>query len=83
MTITLTREQVEWLERQVAGGEFDSIEDAVRLAVADLMSLDTGDLAWAAPLVEQARAALARGEGLPAESVKAGIDTYLKSIGAR
>jgi hypothetical protein len=47
------------------------------------MSLDTGDLAWAAPLVEQARAALARGEGLPAESVKAGIDTYLKSIGAR
>jgi antitoxin ParD1/3/4 len=83
MTITLTPEQVAWLERQVADGEFDSVEDAVRLAVADLMTLETDDLAWAEPLVDEARASLERGEGLPAESVKAEIDAYLKAIGAR
>jgi antitoxin ParD1/3/4 len=83
MTITLTPEQVEWLEQQVADGEFDSVEEAVRLAVADLMTLDTDDLEWAKPLVDEARAALARGEGVPAEAVKAEIDAYLKSIGAR
>ena len=83
MTITLTPKQVEWLERQVAGGEFESVEDAVRFAVADLMALDTDDLAWAKPLLDEARASLARGEGIPAESVKAEIDTYLKSTGAR
>jgi antitoxin ParD1/3/4 len=83
MTITLTPEQVKWLETQVADGEFESVEDAVRLAVADLMAVDTDDLAWARPLLDEARASLARGEGFPAESVKAEIDAYLKSIGAR
>jgi antitoxin ParD1/3/4 len=83
MTITLTPEQVDWLEQQVASGEFDSVEEAVRLAVADLMTLDTDDLHWAKPLVDEAHAALARGEGIPAEAVKAEIDAYLKSIGAR
>jgi antitoxin ParD1/3/4 len=83
MTITLTPEQAEWLEQQVAGGEFDSVEEVVRLAIADLMTLDTDDLDWAKPLVDEARAALARGEGIPAETVKAEIDAYLKSIGAR
>jgi antitoxin ParD1/3/4 len=83
MTITLTPEQVAGLERQVADGEFDSVEDAVRLAVADLMAIETDDLASAKPLVDEARASLARGEGIPAESVKAEIDAYLKAIGAR
>jgi antitoxin ParD1/3/4 len=83
MTITLAPQQLEWLKQQVADGTFESIEDAVRLAVADLMALDTDDLAWAKPLVDEARASVARGEGIPAESVKAEIDAYLKSIGAR
>jgi antitoxin ParD1/3/4 len=64
MTITLTLEQVEWLEQQVADGEFQSFEDAVRLAVADLMTLDPDDLVWARPLLEEARAAMARGESI-------------------
>ena len=83
MTITLTPEQVKWLEQQVADGNFESVEDAVRLAVGDLMAFDADDLAWAKPLVDEARASLARGEGIQAESVKAEIDAYLKSIGAR
>jgi antitoxin ParD1/3/4 len=83
MTITLAPQQLEWLEQQVADGTFESIEDAVRLAVADLMALDTDDLAWAKPLVDEARVSVARGEGISAEAVKAEIDAYLKSIGAR
>ena len=39
MTITLTPEQLKWLEAEVAAGRFSSIEDAVRVAVADLMAI--------------------------------------------
>jgi len=83
MTITLTPEQLRWLEQQVAGGRFESVEDAVKLAVSGLMAIDTDDLAWAKPLVDEARASLARGEGMPAQSVRTEIDTLLKSSGAR
>lgn len=83
MTITLTPAQLRWLEQQVASGQFESIEDAVQLAVTGLMAIETDDLAWAKPLVDEARASFARGEGIPAESVKAELDAYLRSIGAR
>src|SRR5690242_1419759 len=36
MTVTLTPEQVQWLEEAVAAGQFASVEEAVRVAVADL-----------------------------------------------
>jgi antitoxin ParD1/3/4 len=83
MTVTLTPDQIKWLEAQVADGRFDSIEEAVRLAVAGLMAVDADDLAWAKPLVDEARASIERGEGIPSEEVRAQLDTYLKSIGAR
>ena len=83
MTITLTPEQLRWVEQQVANGGFESVEDAVRVAVADLMSIGADDLTWAKPLADAARASIERGEGVPAQTVRAEIDTYLKSIGAR
>ena len=83
MTITLTPEQLKWIEQQVAGGKFASVEEAVRLAVAELMTIDTDDLAWAKPLVDEARASIERGEGIPADAAKAQLDAYLRSIGAR
>ena len=61
MNITLSPEQQKWLETEVAAGHFDSIDDAVAAAVAELMSLSGDDLAWARPDVEQARASVARG----------------------
>ena len=39
MTITLTPEQQEWLEAEVAAGHFSSVEEAVQFAVAELMRL--------------------------------------------
>ncbi len=61
MNITLTPEQQKWLETEVAAGHFNSIDDAVAAAVAELMTLSGDDLAWAKPYVEQARASVARG----------------------
>ena len=50
MKITLATEQPKWLEAQVAAGSFASIEDALAVAVADLMAVQNDDLAWAKPL---------------------------------
>jgi antitoxin ParD1/3/4 len=61
MNITLPAEQRKWLEAEVAAGHFDSIEDAIAAGVAELMSLNSDDLAWARPYVERARASVARG----------------------
>ena len=52
MNITLTAEQQRWLETEVAAGHLPSVEGAVRVAVADLKSIASGDLSWARPYVE-------------------------------
>ena len=45
MTITLPREQQEWLEAQVKAGHYDSIDEAVASIVGERMHLDVDDLA--------------------------------------
>jgi antitoxin ParD1/3/4 len=67
MTIQLSPEQQQWLEAQVAAGHFSSLEQAVAVAVADLMAAAEDDLDWARPLVDEAIASLERGEGIPAD----------------
>jgi Arc/MetJ-type ribon-helix-helix transcriptional regulator len=68
MTITLTPADHAWLARQVAAGRFPSLEAALSAAVAELKSRESEpDLAWAKSLVDESRAAVARGEGLPLE----------------
>ena len=71
MTITLPREQQEWLEAQVAAGNYDSVEQAVASIVAEHMQLDVDDLSWARPLIDKARESLARGEGMTLEEYRA------------
>ncbi|MGD9885152.1 MAG: type II toxin-antitoxin system ParD family antitoxin [Reyranella sp.] len=71
MTITLPREQQEWLEAQVAAGHYDSVEQAVASIVAEHMLLEIDDLAWAKPLVDEARESPAGGEGLSLEEYRA------------
>jgi Arc/MetJ-type ribon-helix-helix transcriptional regulator len=55
MNISLPKEQLEWLEAEVAAGHFSSIDEALSLAVAELKSLHENDLAWAKPYVDEAR----------------------------
>jgi predicted transcriptional regulator len=40
MNVTLPKDQVKWLEAEVAAGRFASIDEAVASAVADLMMVD-------------------------------------------
>ena len=71
MNITLPREQQEWLEAQVKAGAYDSIDDALSQFVAEHMEPDIDDLAWAKPLVDEARSSIARGEGMTLEEYRA------------
>jgi antitoxin ParD1/3/4 len=73
MTIQLSPEQQQWLEAQVAAGNFSSLEQAVAVAIADLMATAEDDLDWAKPLVDEAVAELDRGEGVPADEAFARI----------
>jgi antitoxin ParD1/3/4 len=71
MNITLPREQQEWLEAQVKAGAYDGIDDALSQFVAEHMEPDIDDLAWAKPLVDEARSSIARGEGMTLEEYRA------------
>lgn len=85
MTITLTPEQQSWLENQVAAGRFPSVEDAVRMAVADLKAAESAetdhDLAWAKPYVDEAREAVARGEFMTLDEYRARMTKRLEGLG--
>jgi antitoxin ParD1/3/4 len=71
MSITLPREQQEWLETQVKAGVYASIDDAVASIVAEHMQIDLDDLSWAKPLVDEARASVDRGEGMTLDDYRA------------
>lgn len=62
MAVQLSLEQQRWLEAQVAAGHFASLEEAVAVAISDLMAASEDDLDWARPLVEAGLAELERGE---------------------
>ena len=66
MTITLTAEQEAWLKAHVASGDFASVEEAARQLIderiAERAAEEGDDLAWAKPYVDDARAAVARGD---------------------
>jgi Arc/MetJ-type ribon-helix-helix transcriptional regulator len=80
MTITLPPGLQKWLEAQVAAGRFSSVDDAIAVAVADLMAIDEDNLAWAKPYVDEARAAAARGEVVPLDDALADIDACLATL---
>ena len=83
MHITLPTEQQEWLEAEVAAGRFESIDDALAAAVAELMSIDADDLAWAKPYVEEARASVARGAVIAGEEFFQRLEGRLDKLRSR
>ncbi len=62
MPITLKPEHQAWLERQVKDGNLSSVEDGVQQAVADMMVIETDDLAWAKAHIDAARADVTNGD---------------------
>jgi antitoxin ParD1/3/4 len=80
MNIKLPREQSDWLQTQVDAGHFSSVDDAVTMAVADFMAAGNDGLAWAKPYVDEARAAVARGEVVSADDAMTDIDAHMAAL---
>jgi antitoxin ParD1/3/4 len=84
MRITLTPEQEAWIQAHVATGDFASIEEAARQLIddriAELAIDDDDDMAWAKPLVEEARADIARGDVITLEEHRARNATRLSAL---
>jgi Arc/MetJ-type ribon-helix-helix transcriptional regulator len=78
MTITLTREQEASLRALVAAGRFESVEEAIQVAVADLVRPD--DM-WAKPYLDVARAQIERGEFVTHDEFKRDLAARIKSLG--
>ena len=84
MTVTLTPEQMRWIEAAVAAGQFPSVEDAVRAAVDELMiASEFSDLAWAKPFVDEARRDVARGDVINGDEFLAWLDGRTRSLRQR
>jgi Arc/MetJ-type ribon-helix-helix transcriptional regulator len=83
MNIKLPSAQQKWLEDQVAAGHFGSLDEALALAVADLMAAEADDLAWAKSYVDQARASLARGDVISGEDYLKALDRKVQSLRGR
>jgi antitoxin ParD1/3/4 len=76
MNIKLPAEQQKWIEAQVAAGQYGSVDEALAVAVADLMAVHSDDLAWAKPYVDRARASVVRGDVISGEE-------YIERMGER
>ena len=83
MTITLHPEQEAWLKTRVKSGDFASVEEAARQLIDDRIAeleLEGDDLAWAKPYVDEALAAVERGEYVTLEEHKAHMAALLASL---
>ena len=80
MNICLRPDQQAWLEAQVAAGHFGSVDDAIALAVSDLMAIGDDDLAWAKPYVDEGRAAAAHGEVVSLDDAVSDIDAHVAAL---
>ena len=84
MIITLRPKQVAQLQAFVTRGEFASIEDAARQLIDERLAErsieENDDLSWAKPYVDEALAALARGEGMTLEEHKRRVAARLAAL---
>lgn len=69
--INLTAQQQAWLDAHIASGEFSSAEDAIAHLIDMRIAEETDDLSWAKPLVDEALAAVERGEVMTLEEHRA------------
>jgi antitoxin ParD1/3/4 len=83
MQISLTPDQQAWLASHVERGEFASIDEAARQLIDERIAermVEDDDLAWAKPLVEEARADIAAGRGVTAEERDVRMKALLASM---
>jgi Arc/MetJ-type ribon-helix-helix transcriptional regulator len=80
MNVKLPPDQLKWIEGQVADGRFESVDEALAIAVADLMAMRADDLAWAKPYVDQAWASVARGDVMSGDEYLRRLDEKLAPL---
>jgi hypothetical protein len=80
MNVKRPPQQLEWLEAQVAAGQFASIDAALMVAVADLMAIQADDLTWAKPYVDRARESIARGDVISGEEFFRHLDQTIENL---
>lgn len=84
MTITLSPEQLAWIEARVARGEYPGLDEAVRdlvaAGIAEHEATEDDDMAWAKPLVDEALAEIERGQGLSLDEFEARIDARMAAL---
>ena len=83
MQISLTPDQQAWLASHVERGEFASIDEAARQLIDERIAermIAEDDLAWAKPLVEEARADIAAGRMVMADERDARMKSRLASM---
>jgi hypothetical protein len=69
------------MARGASGGRaIASIDEAVAIAVADLMAIADDDSSWAKPYVDEARAAAERGEILALDEAVDDIEAHLTTF---
>lgn len=83
MNVSLPKEQLEWLEAEVAAGRFSSIDEALAVAIAELKAIHEDDLAWAKPYVEEAREQVARGKTLTGDEFLKWLDDHIEMLRLR
>ena len=81
MTIHLKADHEQWLSQQVAEGRFASVDEAVAQAI-EALRLDDGDMddEWVRPLLAEAEASLARGEGIPGDVFLADMERRIEAL---
>jgi len=83
MSVPITPEQQAWLAAHVDSGEFASVEDGARQLLDERIAermIEEDDLAWAKPYVDEALAAIGRGEVIPLEEHQARMQALLSSL---
>lgn len=87
MTVTLSADHLAWVEARVASGTYADADEAVRdilaAGIAELEEAEVDDMAWAKPLVDEALAAIERGEFEIVEDTDAYIDAIFRTADAR
>ncbi len=85
MTVTLSPDQLAWIEARVAKGDYPDVDEAVRdllaTGIAEHEEAETDDMAWAKPLVDEALAEIERGEGMSLEEFEARMDARMAALG--
>ena len=81
MTIHLKADHEQWLSQQVAEGRFASVDEAVALAIEALrLDAEDEDDEWVRPLLAEAEASLARGEGIPGDVFLADMERRIEAL---